>query len=91
MIMTCELCGSDFLTEADAYVVRPTPKGYRHYCSCMIINHDQVNGIDKVSEENKVLKSILLEVSKQLIPYSSIGNIEYIRSEISRGLKELDE
>lgn len=44
-----------------------------------------------LQEENIVLKSILLEVSKQLLPYASIGGIEHIRSEISRGLRELDE
>lgn len=56
MIMTCELCGSDFLTEADPHVIRPTPRGYLHYCSCMIIGHDQISGIDKLQAENIELK-----------------------------------
>jgi cell shape-determining protein MreC len=56
MIMTCELCGSDFLTEADPHVIRPTSRGYLHYCSCMIIGHDQISGIDKLQAENIELK-----------------------------------
>lgn len=57
--MTCELCGNEFLTEADPYVVRNTPQGQKYYCSCMIINHDQVSGIDKLQAENKKLKNAL--------------------------------
>jgi hypothetical protein len=59
MIMTCELCGNEFLTEADPYVVRNTPQGQKYYCSCMIINHDQVSGIDKLQAENKKLREAL--------------------------------
>jgi hypothetical protein len=59
MIMTCELCGNDFLTEADPYVVRNTHQGQKYYCSCMISNHDQISGIDKLQAENKKLRKII--------------------------------
>ena len=57
--MSCELCKRDFLTEADPHVIRPTSKGYLHYCSCMIINHDQISGIEKLQTENKKLREAL--------------------------------
>ena len=36
MIETCDACGEDFLTEADPYVVWPTPNGRKLYCQCHI-------------------------------------------------------
>ena len=54
MIHTCELCRSDFLTEADAYVVRPTPQGVKLYCVC-IIKGDEMKAAEKLKEENKKL------------------------------------
>jgi hypothetical protein len=57
--MSCELCKRDFLTEADPHVIRPTSKGYLHYCSCIIINHDQISGIEKLQAENKKLREAL--------------------------------
>lgn len=59
MIMTCELCGNDFLTEADPYVIQNTPQGQKYYCNCMISNHNQISGIDKLQAENKKLLEAL--------------------------------
>lgn len=42
MIMTCELCGNHFLTEADPYVIQNTPQGHKYYCSCVI--KENING-----------------------------------------------
>lgn len=36
MMATCDLCGNEFLTEADPYVVSPTRDGYKLYCYCMV-------------------------------------------------------
>jgi hypothetical protein len=80
MIMTCELCGNEFLTEADPYVVRNTPQGERYYCSCMIINHDQVSGIDKLQAENKTLRKMIHDLV-----------ITVMDSDIAERLKEIDE
>ena len=57
MIETCCSCGEDFLTEADPYVVRPTPKGIKLYCSCQIVGHSQSNEseIKKLREERDKL------------------------------------
>lgn len=42
MITICESCGADILTEADPHVVRPTPQGYKFYCSCGIKDSPKV-------------------------------------------------
>ena len=78
--MTCELCGNEFLTEADPYVVRNTPQGERYYCSCMIINHDQVSGIDKLQAENKALRKMIHDLV-----------ITVMDSDKAERLKEIDE
>jgi hypothetical protein len=39
---------------------------------------------------NNVAQDLLLEISKQLIEFSHIGKIEYIRKEIKRALEELE-
>jgi hypothetical protein len=78
--MTCELCGNEFLTEADPYVVRNTPQGERYYCSCMIINHDQVSGIDKLQAENKTLRKMIHDLV-----------ITVMDSDMAERLKEIDE
>jgi len=80
MIMTCELCGNEFLTEADPYVVQNTPQGQRYYCSCMIIKHDQVSGIDKLQAENKTLRKMIHDLV-----------ITVMDSDIAERLKEIDE
>jgi hypothetical protein len=80
MIMTCELCGNEFLTEADPYVVRNTPQGQKYYCSCMIINHDQVSGIDKLQAENKALRKIIHDLV-----------ITGMDSDMAERLEEIDE
>jgi hypothetical protein len=59
MIHSCELCGNDFLTEADPYVVRPTPQGVKLYCYCMIKGFEEMKGAEKLKEENKKLVEAL--------------------------------
>ena len=59
MIHTCELCGSDFLTEADPYVVRPAPTGVKLYCVCQIKGFEEMKGAEKLKEENKKLVDAL--------------------------------
>jgi hypothetical protein len=80
MIMTCELCGNEFLTEADPYVVRNTPQGQKYYCSCMIIKHDQVSGIDKLQAENKTLRKMIHDLV-----------ITVMDSDMAERLEEIDE
>ena len=59
MIHTCELCGSDFLTEADPYVVRPTPNGLKLYCMCQIKGFEEMKGAEKLQAKNAELEKKL--------------------------------
>jgi hypothetical protein len=58
MIETCELCGSDFLTEADPYVVRPTSSGVKLYCYCQINGFEAMHVviIKRLKAENEELR-----------------------------------
>jgi len=58
MVETCELCGSDFLTEADPYVVRPTPSGVKLYCYCQIKGFEEMDVIviKRLKAENEELR-----------------------------------
>ncbi len=64
MLKTCDMCAEDFLTEADPHVIRPTPAGYKIYCSCMIVGHNQRSGIEKLKLENAKLKEALVYIAK---------------------------
>ena len=49
-IEKCSSCGSEFLTEADPYIVRPTKDGVKLYCSCYIVGHNQFDHVDKIHD-----------------------------------------
>lgn len=67
MIHTCELCGSDFLTEADPYVVRPTSSGVKLYCYCQIKGFDELDVviIKRLKSENEQLKRLVQELNRE--------------------------
>jgi hypothetical protein len=63
----CNSCGSEFLTEADPYIVRPTKDGLKLYCSCYIVGHNQFDHVDKIKEletKNAELEKKLVEAEK---------------------------
>jgi hypothetical protein len=68
MIATCSLCGSDFLTEADPYIVRPTPQGVKLVCGCQIKGLAQA---DKLFEELTKLRAALDDAIDTAIFYSN--------------------
>jgi len=49
MLETCTACKSEFLTEEDPYVVKPTKDGYKLYCYCMIKGFDEIKKPKKLS------------------------------------------
>lgn len=71
MIHTCKKCGNDFLTEADSYVVEPTPNG-ELYCSCQIVPPDTnaylISAAPKMLAVLKHCEHILLEYGEYGIP-----------------------
>jgi hypothetical protein len=66
MTQTCKICGSDFLTEADAYVVRPTSEGVDLYCYCQIKGFDEVSAVKHLKEKINKLEERLYQIEKQL-------------------------
>lgn len=52
MLVTCELCSNEFLTESDPHVVRPIPKGYKIYCMC------QIRGFEEIKQRESVMESL---------------------------------
>lgn len=67
MIKTCELCGQDFLTEADPYVVRPTRSGVKLYCYCQIKGFDEMEVvvIKRLQAENEELRQTIDKLTKR--------------------------
>lgn len=63
MIQTCELCGNDFLTEADPYVVRPTPKGVKLYCYCQIKGFDEMDALKSLRNRINELEEKLYHIT----------------------------
>jgi len=63
MLERCCACNSEFLTEADPYIVRPTKDGIKLYCSCYIVGYNQFDYVDKIKE----LESIILEKDKVIM------------------------
>lgn len=55
MIETCKLCSEDFLTEANPYVVIPSPGGIELHCLC----HYR-----KLEIENAQLRDHVMALSK---------------------------
>lgn len=92
MLETCRACKQDFLTEADPYVVRPTPQGYMLYCSCMIVGHGQVSGLDKLHDRIAALEQLAEMVidPRSLEIEDGIGRAAYLWS-IQERARELME
>lgn len=71
MIEECASCGQSFLTEADPYVVRPTPQGNKLYCYCHIRGFEEVGGIvAKLESELAEVKERLVEAEKVVAFYA---------------------
>lgn len=67
MLETCESCGKDFLTEADPYVVKPTPNGRKLYCFC------HIKGFDEVGKKIKKLEQKLADSEADWIKMRDIA------------------
>jgi hypothetical protein len=57
MILTCELCQSQFLTELDPHVIIPGPET-KIYCYCQIKSNEQ-KWIDQLKHEHKLYQKHL--------------------------------
>lgn len=87
MIHTCEICGNDFLTEADCFVVRPTANGNKLYCYCQIKGFDEINVMEKLKTENIKLRECLKNIANE--DYRGNRSNSSVKAYLC--LKELDE
>lgn len=58
MILTCELCQSQFLTESDPHVIIPGPEA-KVYCYCQVKGYDDQRWIDQLKHEHKLYQKHL--------------------------------
>lgn len=63
MILTCELCQSQFLTEADPHVIIPGPEP-KIYCYCQIKGNEQ-KWINQLKHEHKLYQKHLGAFKKE--------------------------
>ena len=64
MILTCELCQNQFLTESDPHVVIPG-KEIKIYCCCQIKGNDDIKWIDQLKHEHKLYQKHLSGLNKE--------------------------
>ena len=58
MILTCELCQSQFLTESDPHVIIPGPET-KIYCNCQVKGDSDQRWIDQLKHEHKLYQKHL--------------------------------
>jgi transposase-like protein len=75
MLETCASCKSEFLTEADPYVVRPTKDGYKLYCYCMIKGFEEVNPLKELERINADLLNTLKELTEPFTEYLNMDDL----------------
>ena len=86
MLENCESCGKDFLTEADPYVVRPTPSGRKLYCYCHIKGFDEIGGKIKELEQKLSDMRIQRDMAEERIIELEAKRIDS-ESELKKGSK----
>jgi hypothetical protein len=64
MILTCELCQSQFLTESDPHVVIPGQE-FKIYCYCKIKGNYDQRWIDQLKHEHKLYQKHLSGLNKE--------------------------
>lgn len=62
MIQTCDECKTDFLTEADSYLVKVSNKGTELLCWSCTLRHVKPYVVKKTSWRKKLMKYLLLSL-----------------------------
>jgi hypothetical protein len=65
MILTCELCQNQFLTESDPHVVIPG-KEIKIYCYCQVKGNNEQKWIDQLKHEHKLYQKHLSGLNKEI-------------------------
>ena len=89
MILTCELCQSQFLTESDPHVVIPGPET-KIYCYCQIKSNEQ-KWIDQLKHEHKLYQKHLsgLKADNERLEVENERLQNYVITGYEEGIKEL--
>ena len=92
MILTCELCQSQFLTESDPHVIIPGPET-KIYCYCQVKGDDDQRWIDQLRHEHKLyqkhLSALNAEIERLEVENAKLREcVEWYVSEYHHDLKE---
>ena len=78
MLERCCACNSEFLTEADPYIIRPTKNGVRLYCSCYIVGCNEFDYVGK----NKKLEAQLDKATTMIVNHEA--KIGYMKESLEK-------
>lgn len=65
MILTCELCQAQFLTESDPHVIIPGAE-IKIYCYCQVKGDEDQRWIDQLKHEHKLYQKHLGALEKEI-------------------------
>jgi predicted RNase H-like nuclease (RuvC/YqgF family) len=65
MILTCELCHNQFLTESDPHVVIPGQE-IKIYCYCQVKGNNEQKWIDQLKHEHKLYHKHLSVLNREI-------------------------
>ena len=91
MILTCELCQSQFLTESDPHVIIPGPET-RVYCYCQVKSDDDQKWIDQLRHEHKLYQKHLsaLKAENDRLEAENERLQNYVIAGYKKGIDELE-
>ena len=91
MILTCELCQSQFLTESDPHVIIPGPET-KIYCYCQVKGDDDQRWIDQLRHEHKLYQKHLsgLKAENERLEDENERLQNYVIAGFKEGIDELE-
>lgn len=91
MILTCELCQSQFLTESDPHVIIPGLET-KIYCYCQVKGDGDQRWIDQLKHEHKLyqkhLSGLNTEIERLVAENERLQN--YVIAGYKEGIDELE-
>lgn len=88
MILTCELCQSQFLTESDPHVIIPGPET-KIYCYCQVKGDDDQRWIDQLKHEHKLYQKHLSGLNTEI--ERLVAEITMLNQKLASAWKEAEE
>ena len=90
MILTCELCQAQFLTESDPHVIIPGAE-IKIYCYCQVKGDEDQRWIDQLKHEHKLYQNHLsgLKAENERLEAENERLQNYVIAGYEEGIKEL--